>query len=409
MVLDLTTLEAPSRTDEVLLGAVPEQPFIIVGILTSRALGDFIVNNVVAASIKKLFKHSKLYFYCQNDRYYKKSILKMNPYVDRVFYMEKNAHLAMDNFGHFTDIQAMGEHVPNYVTRLESWHRLKCNAPNLIISPSTMIEGTLGSFESPARLAVPENRVNDLATRLAAKGVDPDRWFSVIHYRESTYKLRPARHNRDVSHKPFMELSDRIIKELGGQVVRVGHPGMAPFPARQGFVDLSAEEEAAFDLQAFAISRARFMVGVSTGPLQLASALGTPVANTNLSMPGNIPGCWNDHDLCLHLNLYLSDGSRVSSADATKYGLFDRRRLAKLEGDKQVFVLQNSADELFRIAEMLHDRSEETQGWRIPVQEPFPDREIPNQFTYPLRQNKSVPIVEFPDLAREAYAARPKG
>ena len=151
------------------------------------------------------------------------------------------------------------------------------------------------------------------------------------------------------------------------------------------------------------------MVGVSTGPLQLASALGTPVASTNAVIPSETPGCWNQHDLCLHRNIFLTDGSRVPSAEAARHELFDRRRLVGLEQANQLRVLENSTDELFQVAQILHDRTVDVTGWRVPIQEPFPDRDIPNQFSMPVRQTKSVPVVEFPDLALAAYAARGVG
>jgi hypothetical protein len=80
---------------------------------------------------------------------------------------------------------------------------------------------------------------------------------------------------------------------------------MAPFLEQDDFVDLSGVDEDALDLHTFAISRARFMVAASSGPLQIASSLGTPTARANSITPAEVPGAWNEHDLVLHRNLFL--------------------------------------------------------------------------------------------------------
>jgi putative glycosyltransferase (TIGR04372 family) len=406
MVLDLASLGPVAKPDYSNPGETEDNPFIIFGIFTSRALGDFVINNIIAGSIKKLFKHSKLYVYCQLDRKYKKNIIQMNPYVDRAFFMEQNASLAIDNFGLFGDVFSMGWKVPDFITRAASWHSLKCNAPNLILAPSTMYEDSLGAFESPARLTIRRDRVEGLTRRLVEKGVDPDRWYAVIHYREPTYALRPARPMRDASAEPFIDLTNRIINDLGGQVVRVGHQGMTPFPPRRDFVDLAIEEDDIFNLQAFAISRARFMVGVSTGPLQVASAFGTPAASTNSVIPRGNPGCWNPHDLCLHRNVFLADGTRIPQSDAVEHGLMSAGILKRLAREKGLIVLENSAEELFEVARRLADRSGEVSGWRTPVLEPYPEHHVPNCFATPVRKPAPVPVVEYPDLATAEFLVR---
>ena len=216
----------------------------------------------------------------------------------------------------------MGREIPTFITQIRSWHDRQCNAPHLILAPSVMNEGPLLTFESPARLQIPKERLSGLTERLLENGVDPKRWFVVIHYREPTYSLRPARRFRDASAKPFQELTNRIIQELGGQVVRVGHPSMTPFPEQDGFVDLSGVDEDAFDLHTFAISRARFMVAASSGPLQIAFSLGTPTARANSITPAEIPGAWNEHDLVLHRNLFCRRNPR-SVEDALAAGFFN--------------------------------------------------------------------------------------
>lgn len=406
MAFDLRSLGVPSKIHHTTPGASEDNPFIIVGIFTSRALGDFTLQNIIAASIKKQFEHARLYVYCREDRKYKKDIINMNSHIDWTFYMAENGSLALDNFGYFGDMISMGWKAPGFVTRHKAWHENNCNAPHLILSPSMMHETLLTGFESPARLTISDRKSDALTNRLVEKGLDPARWFSVIHYREPSYNLRPARQFRDVAHAPFQTVTNRIIRDLDGQVVRVGHPGMARFSKQDGFVDLSEETESAFELQAFAISRARFMLAVSSGPLQVASAFGTPAASTNAINPAEVPGCWNVHDLCLHRNLFLADGTRILAEDAMEHGLFDRQRLMNLVHEKRLTVMENSPDELFEIARLLHGETSRTNGWRVPVVEPKPGYTPPNCFFTPCKVERKVRVTEFPDLARTAFETR---
>lgn len=405
MSIDLAALGGLPKTGASAPGESSDNPFIIVAIFTARAVGDFIILNTFASSVKKLFRHAKLYVYCRDDRGYKRDILEMNSYIDDVFLMPGEAFLAIDNFGYFTDIGSMGWEIPKFITRHAPWHKYRCNAPHLILSPSIMEEAMLGSFEHPGRLRIPEDKVDGLTARLIDKGVDPDRWFSVIHYREPTYEYRPARRHRDASPEPHKAVTSRIINELGGQVIRVGHPGMTEFPAQKGFIDLALEEDDIFYLQAFAMSRARFMLGVSSGPLQVTSAFGTPTVSTNCITPFNAPGCWNDHDLCLHRNIFLKDGTRVSAKDAMDNGLYNRALMVSLEQSHGITILENSSDELFQAALKLHAQTLDTEAWRVPVQEPDQTRDYKNQFPWPIPTSQNVPVIEFPDLAREAYKA----
>ena len=67
----------------------------------------------------------------------------------------------------------------------------------------------------------------------------------------------------------YRQAIDHIIDKLDCQVVQIGHPEMKPFPQRDGLVDISGIRNA-FMLQAFALSRARFMIGGASGPIALS-------------------------------------------------------------------------------------------------------------------------------------------
>jgi len=406
MALDLSSLGPKSNKVNTVPGDMENSPFIIVGLFNCRALGDFIICNIVASSIKKQFKHARLYIYCRDDRDYKLDILNMNTYIDGAFCMSGERTFSLDDFDSFGDIISMGWKIPKFITRHKTWYDNNCGKPHLVLTPSMMNEHLLSSFASPAHLSISGEKIDTLTRRLSAKGLDPDRWYSVIHYREPTYSLRPSRKFRDVAPGPFQDVTNRIIRDLGGQVVRVGHPGMASFDKQDGFVDLAGEEENAFEIQAFAISRARFMLAVSSGPLQVGSAFGTPAASTNSINPAESPGVWNAHDLCLHRNLFLADGTRITAEAAMNHGLYDRGRLLSLVKEKRLTVMENSPEELFEIAKSLHGATTDTDGWRTPISASDPGFIPPNCLSMPCEIKRKVSVVEYPDLARQAYEAR---
>ncbi|MDA9976083.1 hypothetical protein N9F34_04635 [Alphaproteobacteria bacterium] len=98
-----------------------------------------------------------------------------------------------------------------------------------------------------------------------ASGVDPNRCFSNIHYSEPNYEGRKADPVLDTEPAMMRWIVNNIIDQLGGQVVRVGNPEMAPFKALDGFIKLTSAKGVNFIFQLFAISRARFMVAGASG------------------------------------------------------------------------------------------------------------------------------------------------
>ena len=188
--------------------------------------------------------------------------------------------------------------------------------------------------------------------------------------------------------------------------MRVGHPSIAPFLGQDGFVDLSGVDENAFDLHTFAISRARFMVAVSSGPLQIASSLGTPAARANSITPAEVPGAWNDHDLVLHRNLFLADGTHVPVEDALAAGFFDREKLLNLNTAERLMMVENFAKELMEVTQNLHEQTLSIDGWRELVLEPNLNHAVPNRFSFPIKNTRKVAVVEYPDLARAGLLAR---
>lgn len=380
------------------LGIEPNSPMRIVALLNSRAVGDTIFFHIFAASVKNLFDFAELTLFQRDDRAYKNFLLEMNHDAIHAFeFAPDDPAISVDSFQNIGDIASMGDSLPGYIFNQAKWFETNAHKANLVLSPPGMPEIMLTSFEHPAYLRIPDTRVESLTRELIGHGLDPKRWFCVLNYREPGYPYRPPRPIRDLNPRPYIELVEDIITRLGGQVVRVGHPKMTPFPKREGFIDLAPLEDN-FALHAFAVSRARFMVGSLTGISHLGSAVNTPTLISNCSDSIFMPGCWRDHDLALYINLYEPDGRRIPTEEQHGRDLHNRRKLLRLIQEDGYAAVQNTRQELGTAVRRLMDTTADCQGWRAPFT-PAPPPDRPNQFAFPLPLRRRVPIVEYPDLA----------
>lgn len=387
--------------EEHIPGVTPGYPLKIVALLNSRAVGDTIFYHVFCASVKRLFDQASLTIFQRDDRDYKRDMLEMNADKDH-FLVAKPSFpgITIDSFQSTVDITSTGMSVPDYIFNQPEWKASRSHRPHLILSPDCMPEYMLSSFESPAFMKIPDSRLDGLQAELVGHGIDPNRWFCVLNYREPGYRHRPKRPVKDLDPEPYRALMEYIIDTLGGQVVRVGHPNMTPFPARPGFADLAMIEHN-FMLHAFAISRARFLVGSLTGISHLGSAMDTPTAITNCVSTPFSAGCWRDHDIALYVNLYERNGRRISTAEQHEKGLYSSRDLIDLVRNQGCHLFQNTANELALVARELMDATMDCQAWREPNQPSEPGAR-PNRYAFPMAPRIRNRIVEFPD-----YASRP--
>jgi putative glycosyltransferase (TIGR04372 family) len=391
----MTVLNHPDW-HQYLPGRTPENPFKILALLNSRAVGDTIFYHVFCASVKRLFDHASLTIYQRDDRSYKFDLLEMNADKDQfIFAKPTYPSISIDSFQSTFDYPAIGAPVPDYVFTAPYWKKSGSDRPNLILSPDGMLENLLPCFEHSAFLKIPDRRFDALDAELVSHGLDPNRWFCVLNYREPGYTHRPPRPAKDLNPKPFMALVAHVIEKLGGQVVRVGHPNMTPFPKRPGFVDLAMIENN-FMLHAHAIGRARFLVGSLSGINHLGSAMNTPTVIANCVDPPHFPGCWRDHDIALYVNLHDPNGRRVpigEQFDKNIVGLKTLMGLAKNEGYR---VSQNTAAELAQVVDALMESTMDCQSWREPST-PTESERKPNRFDFPMEPRIRTRILEFPD------------
>lgn len=133
----------------------------------------------------------------------------------------------------------------------------------------------IGARTSNERLSltVPPAADDDALRALVAAGVDPDRPWCVVHPGATAASRR---------YPP--ELFADVVKGLAGlelQVVLTGSPAERPLVATIADSVPAANVAGALDLPAFAalLARAPLLVSNNTGPVHIASAVGTPVVD----------------------------------------------------------------------------------------------------------------------------------
>ena len=243
----------------------------------------------------------------------------------------------------------------------------------------------LHALPNIAVLKIPQHDAPLLERRLIREGLNPDRWFAVIHYREDSYGFRPRSEMRNSEPAAFKAVVDYIIDELGGQVVRLGHKEMTPFADRKGFVDISRAEDP-FMLQAFATANARFAIVGPSGCAALACGFQIPLALVDATDP---PDFWGDALSLTLTKRVVTDHGELRNADLAEAGLLTRKALEALAPEQ---VTSCTAAELRQVADILHNRTRDVEAWRPEyVAEKTPR---PNSFDWPLSTDTTTAFLD---------------
>jgi putative glycosyltransferase (TIGR04372 family) len=229
---------------------------------------------------------------------------------------------------------------------------------------------------------------------LVERGVDPDRWFCVLHYREPNYGFRMENIERDFDPRQAIEIIRHVTRELGGQVLRIGHAGMMAFPEMPGFIDLSGEADG-FALHAQAVSQARFFLELSpSGPMSLALLFGVPVARCNCV---GIWGPVEEHSLVLPKHIRRPDGRFMSLVEMLDERVIHDTAMSRLLKDQGYSFTPNSVEELKAVADDMVETTDDCPGWRQPAE---PTLNPPaNSFQWPLPHSFKHRIANYPRLA----------
>ncbi len=180
---------------------------------------------------------------------------------------------------------------------------------------------------------------------------------------------------RDCDPNVFWYATNHIIRNLGGQVVRLGHSSMTPYPALPGLVDLS--RDAGPMLQTLAISRSRFFLGGPSGPSAVADAFHVPaaVADAVDYHPHN------EGMVMRTIDLVTPTGRVYRQKELFDAGYSKLRILELLQAGEGYQIVKNSIPEVARLTNYIYQMTADTAGWRGPAK-PDP-RPRPNQFSWP--------------------------
>jgi len=326
------------------------RPIVIVALMLATTLGDFIEYNLFAASFKRQFRKARLIAYYRRDRSFKDAILEMNPEIDEAWPQEDKETIKAEAFNVAPD-SASDKGV------------------DIVLTPSMMLRARLPSLPSLARFQVPSVAEDAFRALHAEAGLDPNRWFCVLHYREPSYEGRGANLDRDIDPSDPIAMTRYVIEELGGQVIRVGHPEMAAFPEIDGFLDLSRIPNA-IQVQAAAVRSSRFFLELSpSGPMALAPCFGVPVARCNALI---LAGPTTPDSIVLNQHLLDPDGNRVPIATCVEKNLLNGSVMPSILRDRGFRFRRNTLSEMKAVAAEMTRLTEYHKG---PLAEESPARQ----------------------------------
>lgn len=332
--------------------------------LSPRALGDFVGYAQLAASVRELFDDAALYIHFVDDRPYKQNIIRCIP----------NAAMA------FTSVDGIKVdyfdcHFRRPTHGIKFWEENKLHDTDLFLSGHMMHELMLNSLPQKRLRPHPKSiSINDY--KLIAYGLDPSRWYACVYWKEDGYEFRGFNPVRTITNpEPYIATIRHIIENLGGQVVRLGHPTETVIPKMRGFVDL-AKVSGSEDLQMYAVARARFFVASASGPAAYGPAFGVPTLNTDQNYA---LGVWGKNDYILTQTL-RHNGRAIRQTEA-----FDSKLLF-IETDQQGFIFEkNTSAELASGADEMFKSTSDCNGWR-PIVDERPVGLRPNSITLPLKR-----------------------
>jgi len=354
------------------IGLRPERPFQILGLTTSLTVGDLIANVFFFSCLANQFEHSRLHVKYRNARSYCRDVMSLSPLIDKA--------------------EPIAGEWPEWLYKLRPRLKPRRHAEigpldggrayyyDMIVTNTMARDTTIYALPNPVVFRLPDDRAESLRRELVACGLKPDRWFATFHYRDKSYEFGQRYAERNGDPEAFDSLVDDIIA-LGGQAVRIGHPGMTPFAPRDGFVDLSLRPNS-FMLQAAAVSYARFMISGPSGPMTLPMAFAIPYTLVDATDAGGVWGLAYT-DVLTH-EVTTPEGKVLRNSTLREAGLLSSFRLTDvMKADPRYTMRKANASELRTVARRLFDRTDGIDEWRPPPE--LPKIPKPNSINWPLR------------------------
>lgn len=363
------------------VGRSPKRPFMILGTLLETSLGDLIAKIVFLSTLKEQFDYARLIVRYRDVRPYSSDIVSLSPNIDHATAIKgERPKWLTERFPDMRPWLPLGRWTLGADKLQDAFYDLVVVEPMMDIR---MIHG----LNRPSILRIPPDREEQLHRQLIGLGLDPNRWYATLHYRDGTYG--PKRNKgplRSSSPDSYRVLADYIIDELGGQVVQLGHPEMTSLSSRPGFIDLSRLADG-FMLQAYAVCRSRFLIAGPSGPVALGWAFQVPTARVDAT-DGH--GGWGDADQgALTHEVTTPEGKVLSNRALYDAGLLEYVILTrKIRNGENYRVRKNSGEELASVARQLFDRTAGMNGWRPARRQPAAQR--PNHLVWPPQTIENV-------------------
>lgn len=366
------------------VGRRADRPFMMLATFAETSLGDLISKVAFVTSLKDQFDYARLVVRYNDFRPYSREIISLSPNIDHAEAIRGESPQWMRKFSR--DLR-LWRPLSGAITRSKRYHEAFYD---LVVIDSMANSRTVHVFDPATPLRVPTHLHEGLTQQLIELGVNPDKCFAVVHYRDGSYSLKSSNPVRNGEPESYRQAIDHIIDKLGCQVVQIGHREMKPFPARPGLIDLSQIEDP-FMVQAFAVSRARFMIGGASGPTSLGWSFNIPTAVVDCPEAHSTWG--SPANIFLTHEVTTPDGKVLRNQALHDAGLLDIRRLSQAireGGDHQ--IRKNSAEEIAAVADHLHLQTADIPTWRGPPVPPSTPR--PNTFTWPPQVKWNVKFLD---------------
>ena len=346
-------------------------PYRIFSYISPRALGDVVLLSLFASSVAELFDDSELVIYYRDDRPYKAGIVSCIRNAKRVLKpASAGGTLPIELFD-------MAGWRPSVADELNA---PEIRGPNLILSQTVFQEGMLNSIPL-ATLAPPPEKIDPSDSALMELGLDPERWVATIYWEEPGYGFRPLEPWREIADpEPYIAVIRHIIENLGGQVVRLGHPSPTALPKMKGLIDLAHVPDSEW-LQLYAVWISRFLCSSLSGPLSYGPAFNVPTVVTDQR---SCLGVYRAHDYI------VTQGRRFGGKILRGQEAFAAGLLYDWGKDPAKYVA-NTAQELIAAADEMYGITGNCVGWRAHQDPPIPTTR-PNKLCMPL------PVVARPEL-----------
>lgn len=349
----------------------------IFAFLSPRALGNFAIAAVMASSIRELFDEGELYVYYRDDRPYKKHIVNCIRNVDGIISSPPGPKgmLPIDLFDPF------GGRV---IWNNQQFENARLKAADLVLCGSMLLDKGLLAIPTVVLRPPPES-IDESDQALLEIGVDPARWIACVYWKEPGYPFRIVDPGRDIyDPAPYIAAIRHIVEDLGGQVIRLGHPTGVEIPEMKGFFDLAKVAGSEW-LQIYAVTVARFFLGSSSGPVSYGPAFGIPTVITDQNL---CLGAWNPHDYIVTQH-FRFDGKVLSQAAAYDAGCL----FQGWAPGKEYELIRNTAAELIAAADEMFNSTRNCLGWRqVAAHEPKLPRPNSVSLPFPARHYRKLVI-----------------